>query len=316
MGLLTLPFISADVPSPLPTNAQIEASRDVFTDFSGRKVVRVGKHFVVKYGINIDIIEGENMLFVRKSTTISVPKVYALYTDSSTRKNYIVMENVEGETLASRWPSLTESQKVAIVTKLKQCFDELRQLPSPGYFGSLGKRPLLDDIFYTREKTPSINGPFENEDAINEAMAQKYTFEAPCRKNYKADFYRQALPRVFCRHAPKFTHADFQRKNFIVRVDSSEVGLWNDCQRQNSKIQDVSAGDGLWAAKRPAEDKFNVTIIDWEKAGWYPSYWEYGIAHCAVGRWDDDWGLFLRDMLTPYYAEAPWFQMLRFELWS
>ncbi|KAF6235290.1 hypothetical protein HO173_006484 [Letharia columbiana] len=313
---IALPFIAADVPSALPTNAEIEASKDVIAVTGGRRVVRVGTHFVVKYGLGVTILEGENMLFVRSTTTIPIPKVYALYTETDTKKNYIVMENIEGHTLAYKWPSLTESQKKAIATKLKLCFDELRQLPSPGYFGSLGKRPLLDDIFWTSQKKSSINGPFENEDAVNEAMAQKYTFEVYGRTNYVADFYRQALPHVLCGHAPTLTHADFQRKNIIVQVVPPKVGLWNDCQHQPNGIRDAPPRDGLWTAKRPVEEEFKVTIIDWEKAGWYPSYWEYGTALYAVGRWDDDWGLFLRDMLSPYYSEARWLQTLRFELWS
>lgn len=273
---IVLPFIAADIPAALPTNAEIEASKDVFIEFRGRRVVRVGKHFVVKYGFGVDIIEGENMLFVRRTTTILIPKVYALYTEPNTRKNYIVMENIEGETLASKWPSLTELQKGCIATKLKLYFDELRKLSSPGYFGSLGNRPLLDDIFWTKEKSPSMNGSFQNEGAINEAMAQKYTFETSGRSIHKADFYRQALPRVLHGHPPIFTHADFQRKNFMVRGVSSKAGLWNDCQRRNSKVRDVPSGDGLWAARRPIEDEFEVTVIDWERAGWYPSYWNMG----------------------------------------
>ena len=82
---VTLPFVAADIPCTLPNNVDIEVSKDGFADYSGQKVVRLGKHFVVIYGININIIEAENMLFVRKATTIPVPKVYALYTDSDTR---------------------------------------------------------------------------------------------------------------------------------------------------------------------------------------------------------------------------------------
>lgn len=33
-----------------------------------------------------------------------------------------------------------------------------------------------------------------------------------------------------------------------------------------------------------------IVILDWEKSGWYPAYWEYCPAVCAL-RWDDDWCL-------------------------
>ena len=198
------------------------------------------------------------------------------------------MEYIEGETLASKWRSLSALQKGAFTTKLKLCFDELRQLPFPGYFGSLGERPLLDDIFYTRDKQPSINGPFHNEDAVSEAMAQKYLHEVQGRKIYKADFYRQALSQVLCRYVPMFTHADFQRKNIIIEIVPRKAGLWTDCQPKEQNLREVFASRGLWTAKRHAEDEYKVTINDWEKAGWYPSYWEYGVAYFACGRLDDD----------------------------
>ena len=52
-----------------------------------------------------------------------------------------------------------------------------RQHPSPDYFGSLSGRPLLDEIFWTREKAPLNNKSFRSEDALNEAIALKCTHD-------------------------------------------------------------------------------------------------------------------------------------------
>lgn len=82
----------------------------------------------------------------------------------------------------------------------------------------------------------------------------------------------------------------------------------------------------LWSARFPPkegiidadhflQDEFEVTIIDWEKSGWYASYWEYCLAFAAI-RWDDDWGLFLREILSPYHVETLFVKTLRLELWS
>ena len=184
-------------------------------------------------------------------------------------------------------------QKSVITAKLRNFYNELRQLPSPGYFGSLGQRSLLDDTFWTRENVPSISGPFETEDALNEALAQKYTYDG--RAYYKAEYYRQSLPHIFRGNQPTFTHRGCQRKNIMVRK--------------------VPPKDGFIDADHLLEDEFEVTIIDWEKSGWYPSYWEYCLAFAAI-RWDDDWGLFLREILSPYYVEALFVKTLRLELWS
>lgn len=240
---VAIPYIAIDIPSALPTRTEIEASKNVLSEYGSRTVVRVGAHFVVKYGQGIDIMEGENMLFVRRMTSTAIPKVYAIYTEPITRKNYIIMEHIEGDTLETRWSSLSARQKKSIVDKLERYFNELRRLPSPGYFGSLDRRPLLDDVFWTSEKVASINGPFDTEDALNEALAQEYTFDG--RRTYKADFYRKALCQVFRGHNPTFTHADLRRKNIIIRPVAP-----------NSEFPNAALEDG-----------FEVTLIDWEKAG-------------------------------------------------
>ena len=290
---LIFSFLAPNIPRALPTYKEIEDSDTVLIAYGDRKVVRVGSHFVVKYGEGIDTTEGENMLYVQRTTNVKVPKVYAIYTDSRSGKHGIIMEFMEGETLASIWPNLNVTQKMSITSKLKNFYDELHQLPSPGYYGSLEKGPLLDDIFWTSEKIPTINGPFETENALNEAMAQKYLYAG--RTSYKADYYRRCLPHVFRDHHPTFAHADCQRKNIIIRR--------------------VATRESYSMADQSIEDEFEVIIIDWEKAGWYPDYWDYSMAICSQ-RWDDDWCLYVQEFLSPYHAEAPWFQMLRFELWS
>lgn len=113
------------------------------------------------------------MLFVRGNTNVCVPRVFALYSDTKTGKSFIVMERIIGQTLLAAWPQLTESEKHDILSDLRIQFDELRQLASPNYFGSFGKRNLLDGIFWTEEPDPSVNGPFDSEETLNEAMMRK-----------------------------------------------------------------------------------------------------------------------------------------------
>ncbi|EEQ88985.1 phosphotransferase enzyme family protein [Blastomyces dermatitidis ER-3] len=282
-----LPYYAADVPFPLPTEAEIENAPNISPEYGGRWVVQVGCHYVVKFGKGVNLVEGENMLFVREMTKVPVPRVYALYSNPQTCKNYIVMEHIAGDTLAKLWASLTCAEKESIVAKLRGYYKELRQLPSPGYYGSIGKRCFLDEIFWTRHEEVTINGLFTTEAALNEAMARKYTYDGwPC---YRADFYRQCLSHIFCGHKPMFTHGDCQRKKIMIQSDPQRTT----------------------ASNRALE----LVILDWEKSGWYPSYWEYCLAVCAL-HWDDDWGLWIEKMLDPFIAEVSWLQMLRLELWS
>lgn len=198
------------------------------------------------------------------------------------------MEYIEGDTPDTQWPSLTYSQKQQITTTLKEYFNELRRLPSPGFYGSIGHRRLLDGMFWTLEPTPSINGPFDTEAALNEAMALKYTSASDPRTAHKANFYRRALARVFQCHEPNFTYADIQRKNVMIR----RVGPDN--------------ADG---------PQYEVTLIDWEESGWYPSYWECSIA-ISTTRWDDDWDKWVVKILEPFDVKFPWLRMPYWDLWS
>ena len=285
--------LAAKIPRTLPTVAEIEGSNEILSAHGNRKIVRVGDHFVVKYGEGINGIEAENMAYVREVTAIKVPEVYACFTAPSTRRTFIIMEYIEGNTLASAWTHLNDEQKSKVTSKLRHFFDELRHIPSLGFFGSLGKGPLLDEMFWTREKIPSINGPFQTDFDLNEAMAQKYLYDD--RASWKADYYRQSLPNIFKGHPSTFHHGDCQRKNIIIGIPSLLKSVSNGYQSVKGELE--------------------LTIIDWEKAGWYPSYWEYSLAICTL-RWDDDWCLRLHNFLAPCYTEAPWLQTLRLELWS
>ena len=190
------------------------------------------------------------------------------------------MDNVEGQTLASRWGSLAIPAKSAIADRLREVFNHLRDIPCPGYFGSLGNRPLEDCVFWTAGDVASgvINGPFETEAQLNEAMVLKYLYNTTSPQ--KAEYYRRVLPQVLRNHKPIFQHADLQRKNIMIRDDGTLV------------------------------------IIDWETAGWYPSYWEYSLAIFACGRWDDDWHIWVAKILDEYLNEFAWMDMIRRELWS
>jgi hypothetical protein len=287
-SLVSLPFYASDLPCPLPTDPEIDDAEDIALEYGGRRVVRVGRNFVVKFGKVVNLLEGENLLFVRGNTNILVPQVYALYTNPETGQNYIVMEQIHGETLQSLWSRLTSPEKDSVMTTMRVYFDELRSLPPPDYYGSLGGRSLLDEIFWTHEANPMVNGPFTSEDALNEAFALKYVYDD--RPRFRAEFYRQCLPRIFHHHQPTFTHGDFQRKNVIVQRAEDEPG--------------VEAPKGM-----------RVVLLDWERSGWYPSYWEYCLAVCAL-RWDDIWCLWVEKTLDLFVPEAAWLQTLRLELWS
>ncbi|PMD13787.1 hypothetical protein NA56DRAFT_682846 [Hyaloscypha hepaticicola] len=228
-SLPSLSFFAAPdlLPAPLPTIEAIEASQDLLKEHDGRRVVRVGTHFVVKYGADVALTEGENMLFLKQLSTIKIPDVYAIYSRINVKiklpTNYIVMENIDGECLDSCWASLDTQAKTAIVDQLRACFTQLRQLPSPGYYGLVGRRPYDNHIFWAKndEERRMISGPFDSEEQMLEALMQKYVYNLP--KYRKHECYSRILPLVLQNHAPVFTHGDLQRKSVIVKKDGTVV---------------------------------------------------------------------------------------------
>ena len=279
---ITYQVPAEELPLELPTHDAIESSTNVLCEQSARKVVGVGSHYVVKYGIQADLEEGLNMIFVRNTTSVSVPKVYALYKDVNINKKYIIMEMISGNTLEFIWATLDQMQKQAIALELRAIFEELRKLRSPGGYCSLDGKPLRDHLFYIANSEGSLElmGPFKTETELNDALVKKYLSSGYLPVG-KASFYRRSFPSVLDGHPPVFTHGDLQRKNIIVGKD-----------------------DG------------RITIIDWEFAGWYPSYWEYSRAILGCGLFDDDWSEWVDFILSPYRNEWVWMQMLFLELWS
>lgn len=148
-----IPYYAIDLPCPIPTDAEIENAPDISESYGGR-VVGVGQHFVVKFGLGIDLIEGEDMLFVQENTNIRVPRVYALYTNSESGQRFIIMERIFGQTVLSAWPNLAPSEKDSLLLALQRSFGELRQFPSENYFGSFGKRRHRTEFFGHRNLIP------------------------------------------------------------------------------------------------------------------------------------------------------------------
>lgn len=70
---------SQNCPNPLPTPTDITGSEVLLSQTTGCRVVRMQEKFVVKFGTYVNPIEAHNMMYVAKSTTVPVPKVYAIY---------------------------------------------------------------------------------------------------------------------------------------------------------------------------------------------------------------------------------------------
>lgn len=55
-------------------------------------------------------------------------------------------------------------------------------------------------------------------------------------------------------------------------------------------------------------------IIDWEMAGWYPTYWEFVKCFNVYG-WPKDWPTFVVKILDQYWCEWAVYDLIKRDLW-
>ncbi|KAF9884966.1 hypothetical protein FE257_000876 [Aspergillus nanangensis] len=155
----------------------------------------------------------------------------------------------------------------------------MRALPSPGFYGSVNQGPVPHRYFFSREKDPTITGPFQTEEEFGKAIAlrSKATWSESNSHSFLSDYLARHLPSALLNHPPTFTHGDLYRENVLVR-----------------KIVNSAT----------SEEEYEVAaLLDWETAGWYPSYWEY--AHIfPLLQWIDDWPAYIEKILDPLPLEG------------
>ncbi|PVH83758.1 kinase-like protein [Cadophora sp. DSE1049] len=281
-----------DLPAELPSTEEILASTEILKGveaWADRKVVGVGKHFIVKYGAHNDQLEGDNLLFIeRQQLGALAPRLYAMWRNDDGIL-FLVMERLSGVTLENLWPTLREADKEKILCRLKEAFAKLRAVHHGGYFGSVTQSHIPHHLFYWPQYPAPISGPFETEASLVHGLIQKsqMTAQQNKRHSYMADFFSGQLTRDLIKDGrqPVFTHSDLQRKNVLV--------------------EEIRAGN---------EREFRVRLVDWESAGWYPAYWEYVAAFFAF-KWDDDWCVKVAEIIDAWPAEAAMMKLIYQDLW-
>lgn len=232
---------------PLPTIAEIEASTEELSIPGwGAKVVRVKERFAVKYGPNALLSEAASMGFLAGNTNVPVPRVYAAFVEAETNHAFIVMDYIPGDNLQTLLPSLTSTEKDIIGKMMRDAITELREIPSEGYLGTMNYQPYYEGVLATEDNNPLISGPFATQKHFNAGMLRKVHLKV------SGQDVRPLQKKVNCTlhgHRTVFAHGDLQPRNIIV--------------------ERLGYRDG-------GTPKLKITFVDWEMAGWYPEYWEFG----------------------------------------
>lgn len=140
-------------------------------------------------------------------------------------------------------------------------------------------------MWIMEDEDSSLDGPLDTEDAFNEAFMHKFL-----PKNTKPgwmEFDRQAISLILRDHPPLFAHGDMQRCNIMIRRIPSAASINASIEAQHSNIK---------------YGTFILTIINWECAGRYPSYWEYISVIFACLHKDDDWYAWVRKAVDPFFS--------------
>ncbi|RDW90846.1 uncharacterized protein DSM5745_02621 [Aspergillus mulundensis] len=278
-----LPYKSDSLPLPaIPTAAEIRACTNVLWD-GAHRIVALNEDVVVKYDGGLDATEGQNLIYLeRYAPKVPAPRLYAMFEEDG--KTYLILQRIPGVPLDSIWKSLTVSEKNGITAKLIPVFDAMREAacPWPDFYGGLDGGRVHHWLFYSQKKKDfKFLGPYYGEDAFVAGMLQNFrvSTERCERPDFKARFYEKYLPQVLRGHRPTLTHSDFHQKNILV--------IENPCPDNQG------------------ERSFEVVLIDWEDAGWYPDFWEFFMAsdRNVFSFCDEDWFWHMQQFLEVWPAE-------------
>lgn len=319
------------LPAPLPTIEDIEKVAGSENDFTRNKlglgdgfVFRVNDVFVVKFCAHIDIMrvsvfghrgrdanrsfkpqEMESMLFLEQNSNVRIPKLYAAYTqygdplgltsdnpprwssrytrDELPPYHFLVMEYIEGCTLREKWTTLQEQEKIDVSKTIGSQLLSLRSIPSSGYYGRVHYQPFVEEagLLKTRHKRPL--GPYDTYSDIASAMAEAGELYIAKRTRTTGfhladqliiDHLRSAYAN--CDYSePKFTHGDLHFDNIQIKT--------------------------IAAKRNDGRQEYEVVLIDWARAAWYPAWVEAEgvLSECPV---DDQFQPFKDMSIWRYYV--------------
>ncbi|TVY75607.1 hypothetical protein LSUE1_G006292 [Lachnellula suecica] len=199
---------------------------------------------VMKYGTHINLSEAASLRFIAANASIPVPKVYCAVEHWGMK--FILMEAVRGKTLGEHWQTASASSRIHLRMKLKEQFEELRNIPHPrpgavcsSDIGPLFDRRIEDDIRGI--------GPFANEKDFSNFLRCGATGVEDIKDKatrFSSAAAQQEIPLMIGNQDKEgrkicFTHGDAHSGNFLVR--GQEIVAW----------------------------------IDVEFAGFLPEHWEY-----------------------------------------
>lgn len=171
----------------------------------------------------------------------------------------IIMEYIEGTELRYQdWKNYSEEERTTLCLRIGEQFRLLRAIPSEGYYGRVHHQGWSRKMGMFRTNTKQNCGPYERYEDFTAAVicaaevnAMTYfTDEGGLTENQLLliSEYKRMLEKSTDR-TPVFTHVDPALKNILIRR--------------------IPATD-----EQPPD--WEVTLIDWAGAGWFPGWVQEG----------------------------------------
>ncbi|KAI0008550.1 kinase-like domain-containing protein [Xylariaceae sp. FL0662B] len=256
------PYYARVIPAALPTFAEIIASRHIIYSSDDRTIVRIGRHYVAKFGRGVSLMEGENMVFLKSHyRNLKIPEVYAFYKEATTRNKVIIMQYIPARPLRDILPDLSSRERDDITQQIRSIIRKIRSIPAPNFYGAIGERPFANAYW-------SLNpGPFYSARKIGDTLFDMKLEPGAVNRSVNAGVYRTEFGRMTRDFDyPVFSHGDLHTQNVLV------------------------TDDGV------------VWIIDWETAGFYAAYYEYTITAYQTRRIRERWREMARGFLGRHHA--------------
>ena len=238
------------------------------TACSGHAVVKCSPTIVAKIVPQLEeFTEYNSMLYLARHGA-DIPVPQALGMLTSNRIAYIFMSLVPGTTVDQVWPKLHHEQKASIRQQLENIFLKLRRLKLPNNVALGGVAG--EGCKDTRRHTRICREPMSTC-----AEFEDFRFSNPV---FGSPVYISLLRDISSGHTATvvFSHGDLRPENVVVHAE----------QHGNYTI---------------------TGILDWEKSGFYPDYFECLKATSNMSPSDaDDWYEYLPSCASPRTYSQSW----------
>ncbi|WEW55900.1 hypothetical protein PRK78_001335 [Emydomyces testavorans] len=209
----------------------------VLSKQAGAKVLLFDDEMVLKAGPRVRKSEEAAMRLVEEHTNIPIPELYqATYNMDEGR---LAMSFIPGTPLKHVWDDLDTKKKQHVCEELWTMINKLRQIPKPPdlrhHYLCLADGSGSPDPLVAEYGLDIRHPPLTDDKAVKEQIYNCYY------ANNGRAYENKLFDMLPCSKTSVFTHADISPHNIMFNHETCQI----------------------------------TGIVDWERAGWYPDYWEY-----------------------------------------